>query len=863
MMTRSAGFATVLSCALLACAFRPATCSALSLGPEILVNDDTSGGCPQLSPDMVFTSGGRLLVVWEDHRRSDYDVNIYCQCYDSNGVPIDTNHVVNGDTVNRDIWAYRQTTPAIASLPSGRAAVCWQDYREGECRVYYRILDGQGRLAGLEHSVPAEADSQVEPDVAALNDRFVLVWKQFRGAAEPAICGVMVDSSGNAGASFDASDYIPGDSLDAPSVAGGNYGFVVAWSRQAGVRNVALRWFDAEASPRGPAVVPESDAARRPRVASDSFGNSIVVWEEAVSHPAGVWGMVFDPTGAARVAAFRVSDSLETWNYHPCVAAEPDGKRFIVSWEDGRNGQPLIYARVLDSLGAALTPDFPLDNSPNLQAQGSPSVALISDSEFAAAWVDNRYGDQDIYAANRNGPVWVISRVNSDTASSIQDFPVVTMDSSGCVSAFWFDYRASPWNASIYGQRFDGWLTPIGRNFRVSDLTNCQCTFLWAATNSIGVTTVVWQDYRKGDPDIFGQIYDARGNPRGTNFRVNDDLGSAEQTWPTVSINDSGYFVVAWMDARTGLFAPFAQRFDNLGNRMGENVQVAPSGGHVSTLLLNSGAFWVAWGGAGVHARRFDIRQQLWDTVVTVADDSLGGCVYPRLELVGGNSLWAVWMNDRRDSWDVYAQRLSCTGQRLGGNFRVNDDTAICQHWLPSLAWDDRNRVILAWADFRRVGNLDIRARVYDTCGAAADTSFIVNSDPNGNDHQWSYRSVAARNGRVAYGWTDNRRFQSWDFYIRGEIESLPSGHARFRLDVRPSIAGVSCSLSPSRPATGTATIEVFDVMGRRMRRIEGAAISRDRRFVELDCRGLVAGVYQVMLTVGRVSFTGRIVVLR
>jgi len=50
--------------------------------------------------------------------------------------------------------------------------------------------------------------------------------------------------------------------------------------------------------------------------------------------------------------------------------------------------------------------------------------------------------------------------------------------------------------------------------------------------------------------DVYGQRYDANGNPVGGNFKVNDDAGSTDQYSSAVAVNKYGEFIVVWTDDR-------------------------------------------------------------------------------------------------------------------------------------------------------------------------------------------------------------------------------------------------------------------------------------------------------------------------
>ena len=60
----------------------------------------------------------------------------------------------------------------------------------------------------------------------------------------------------------------------------------------------------------------------------------------------------------------------------------------------------------------------------------------------------------------------------------------------------------------------------------------------------------------------------------GNNFRVNDDTGIAKQSYPSISADEIGNFIIAWRDRRIGNDDIYAQRYSNDGTALGNNFRV-------------------------------------------------------------------------------------------------------------------------------------------------------------------------------------------------------------------------------------------------------------------------------------------------
>ena len=845
-----------------------ACCLPLIARAEVLVNDDTHGGIPQLNPDIAYFADGRFMIAWEDYRDGDFDSDISCQIFDSLGRPVDTNYVISEDTVSRNIWNYRQTLPALAASELGRAAACWQDYRRGYSHIYFQRLDSLGRPLGGNQAVApnlptpgADTLSETQPDIAALDSGYVLVWtQQLDSTGRTTIWGAEIDARGKMVRDFRIADNPKSEWCADPAVAACASGFVAVWDQSSSEKAVRRRWFDCTGTARGPSVKLPFHNAERPRVACDCDGNGLVVWHQTPI--ARVWAQAFDTTGQTPGPVFILSDDTTGWSANPCLAYNADDEHFLAAWEDGRNGEVRIYGQLLDRYGSMLGHNLRLDSAPHLARQGLPAVGIRSAGHLAAAWVDTREGDQNIYGTCR-GIVMRSFRVNSDRASALQDYPVITQDSLGNSSVFWFDYRNNQYAPDIYGQRFDRSFRRLGGNFRVNDAPPGRpATFFWAATNRAGQTAVAWEDARSGNPDIYAQVYNPDGTALGANFSVNDNAGNSDQGWPFLTVNDSGAYVVVWTDTRNGGLTIFAQNFDAAGRRFGNNWPIDAGSWEPSVWLSNQGDFWIAWRNpTAVKARHFRAPLQALSPEVIVTDTAGPAIAAPKITVTPSGTVWIIWMDARRGKWDVFAQRLNPSGTRAGGNFRVNDDKAICDHFLPSVSNDGGDRVFVTWSDFRVAGNLDVRAQVFDTGGAALDTNFIANTDPWPPVQQWAYGSVAARGPQVVYAWLDNRNRRSWDVYARAAGDT-DRAHFDWRdLIITPSITARTCRVRPSLATSGQARLKVFDALGRQVRHISTAGPSPI--LLELDCRDLPSGVYLARLETRGMIFQGRFTVLR
>jgi len=177
------------------------------------------------------------------------------------------------------------------------------------------------------------------------------------------------------------------------------------------------------------------------------------------------------------------------------------------------------------------------------------------------------------------------------------------MDWAGNFVAVWTDNRNV--HNDVWMQRFDSDGNPIGANQKVNDdLGTDDQSGSQMAMDKDGNFVVVWHDNRDGNYNIYVQRFDSSGNPVGFNFKINDDASVARQLRPSIGMDSNGNFVVTWIDGRDGGQDIYAQRFDNAAIPVGANFCVNESryaimGSHwhpgMNVSMSDAGLFGVTW----------------------------------------------------------------------------------------------------------------------------------------------------------------------------------------------------------------------------------------------------------------------------
>ncbi|HEU0039681.1 MAG TPA: hypothetical protein VFR76_10435, partial [Verrucomicrobiae bacterium] len=309
-------------------------------------------------------------------------------------------------------------------------------------------------------------------------------------------------------------------------------------------------------------------------------------------------------------------------------------------------------------------------------------------------------------------------------------------------------------------------------------------------------TTAWWWFLAIATPLVQGQTgFDSQGGEYGVAGTLPGD-----QVFPALSLKSGGGYLV-WQDNRTdgdGLGVS-ALRLDSSFSaplssfRVNENGALDQSKPAVS--LLNDGGAVFAWQGGRqgfqhIYAR-FLSSSNTWLTgdiaVNTFTNDAQ---INPVVATLSDGNVMVVWGSFNQQSanslQDVYAQRFSPAGQKLGNEFLVNLTTAFNQR-SPAVAALSDGRYVVVWvseqqrAAFNRqfdetngappnvIGSpsVDIYARLFNASGAAATDEFLINS---GTDICASPSVAPSSDGGFTVTWMQKNvqtRTDSWDIFAR------------------------------------------------------------------------------------------------
>jgi hypothetical protein len=125
---------------------------------------------PKVAYDSLDNS---YLVVWEDFRTGQFNIEIYGQRVSISGALV-------GSEIPISTSSEDQTRPAVAyDSTNNEYLVVWYDYRNGdEYDIYGQRVSSGGALAGINFPISTASGSQYRPDVGynSTNDEYLVVW---------------------------------------------------------------------------------------------------------------------------------------------------------------------------------------------------------------------------------------------------------------------------------------------------------------------------------------------------------------------------------------------------------------------------------------------------------------------------------------------------------------------------------------------------------------------------------------------------------------------------------------------------------------------------------------------------------------
>jgi len=359
-----------------------------------------------------------------------------------------------------------------------------------------RVAVSSAPQAGVFHHLEGAGRKHI-----ALNAGYVgVAWEDNRSADPQVYLAVKSPASPGFGPAMRVSQ---GSEAYEPAISAHGSGFVVVYEQDATV--LARQWTPSGLSAASQLSAQDIDAASHPSIAA--AGNQLIaVWRERAARRYRLRASVLNAQSGQVVAGAPISVEsawLDTPVLMPTLALHRDG--VCVAWEDRRAGHTRLLTAYSD------WPDLEFSKPVNLnefysnrnaydKGNGATRVAIaaFADDEVVAAWMDKRRGGSGY----------------------------------GIFAALGFDAGAS-----------------FGPNEKVHSAEGDKLPHYNPAVagNPDGDFVIAWDDYRRGNLDIWLSAYTEDGE-WSIDFAPPPAAGEGEQSHPSLALDADGTLHLLWVE---------------------------------------------------------------------------------------------------------------------------------------------------------------------------------------------------------------------------------------------------------------------------------------------------------------------------
>ena len=747
---------------------------------RILVNDSTDGS--QFDPSVGMADDGEYVVAYRDEND-----NIAAKAYDQEGNEKFFQVTTGGQT----------SDPEVSMNSDGDFVVIWQEWEFGSGSYSVYSINYQRYT---HEDADWTADTAIElisgtTDVLRyfknldvdLNDHgdFAVVWNEsIDGGEGPTedVYGKYVDPDDNISTTF-AVDQDPNEDQHHPAIAiDNNADFKVVYADTYDVGSIysvisKVEYAKATQSKTKERIhLDQNDGTAFKDVDMDMApdGSFTVVWEYEYGALKNIEGRRFDGDGNALDSEFIViQESGAGDNNNPAIAMDKDGG-FVVAYETSTSQYEYIAARRYTRFGQSVTNPI-IHSGANSATSDNVAIGMSPKGDFVIAWDDNNNDENDPcgegvdcdatgvyytrYADPANEPYCKTDAefVNTTTDGSQTD-PAVDQNADGDYVVVWSGYgNVYEPDPGIFGQRYDSDGNKVGSEFHINTETMGDQTQPDVAIADDDSFVVVWRSEDKAvNPSQFGiyaQMYDKDGVATGSELRIDGNGTSGEYILmePAVSINNTGEFVVTWIDDTWEASTKdiYANRFNapgytNEGQAIDSEFQVNTylNGEYYNpdVVLADDGSFVIAWGSDAtsdsapdshfIFTRRYDTDASPLDAekpVSTAASAQLYGIDMIQDDQSGDYLI--TWSLQSSPYYDVMLSKF-----KSDGSVDI-DEKLISDHgWdtgTQSVAVDDNGDFAVAFLAYDDEGSKALFVSKFDESG----TNLYENASVGGEDH--------------------------------------------------------------------------------------------------------------------------------
>ncbi|MFA6430986.1 MAG: hypothetical protein WCV91_01175, partial [Candidatus Margulisiibacteriota bacterium] len=467
----------------------------------------------KLAPD---GSGGAVLV-WADGRQEESIV--FTQRLSSGG------NLMWGDN-GRSFGkgAARQENPSVVKLKGSEWGIIWEDYSEGESNIYGQKINSSGIPIWQEGGRPLapSAKSQEKGSIAATpGGNLLAVWQDKRFGNYDIYCQNIASSG---------------------TLLFGNTGLLVCSAAGAVLhQNISVVPSDSQS------VILSFEDARS--------GYKNIYLQKVSKDGTSLWGR-------NGIALAKIKE--EQANAQLC--ADDEGGVFVV-WEDGRNnGISKVFSQKINAAGKKLWPKAGVPMTAITCRQSAPLIKPDHAGGLFVFWQDERdtLSQKDLYGQrlSKNGEIlWDKNGTKVCGENGDQTEAAICTDKENGLIISWCDYRRGERNPDIYAQRINESGKLLWKN---DGVIVCGAPDIQRTPQNIsdgqGGAIFVWTDKGAGSYDIYAQRLNQDGKTMWLTDGIAINQSPRTQQRPTLCRSGKEFSVI-WEDYRYGNWDIFINKF--------------------------------------------------------------------------------------------------------------------------------------------------------------------------------------------------------------------------------------------------------------------------------------------------------------
>ena len=364
--------------------------------------------------------------------------------------------------------------------------------------------------------------------------------------------------------------------------------------------------------------------------------------------------------------------------------------------------------------------------------QGEQSMTTLEDGSVLITWISkNQDGDGNGIFAQRvsqNGEKLGEEFQVNTTSHHHQSSPSVTMLSTGGYIIAWHSHQDAD-GYGIFAQVFNENNEKVGSEFQVNTYTSSTQANVALTTldnNEVIVTwTSVGQDGSVGG--IYAQKVSANGTKIDNEFRVNTTTQDYQDNPQIISLLNNQFAITWTSTSQDGSgHGIYMQRFDSNGNKIGVetlvNTSTVNNQFNATISNLSNGDYIVTWHSNhddskyNIYAQRFTNGGEKIGSEFLVNSTTQGYQYNPKTTLLSDGSFVIVWGSDENSNsnYDVIGQKFSVTGEKIGDEFTINQ-YSFNQQSSPDITELEEGSFMVSWMSNGQDGSsFGIYAQVFD-----------------------------------------------------------------------------------------------------------------------------------------------------